>query len=118
VFLANLGSVAAYTARANFTKNFFEAGGVEAVFGEDGGDVAAGLRASGAKLACICSSDAIYAEQAEPAARALAAAGARVYLAGRPGELEARLRAAGVAEFIYAGGDMFATLQRAFEEAG
>lgn len=40
-----------------------------------------------------------------------------VYLAGRPGELETALRAAGVAEFIYAGGDMFDTLQRAFEEA-
>ncbi|BGE87007.1 hypothetical protein Ms3S1_34430 [Methylosinus sp. 3S-1] len=118
VFLANLGSVAAYTARAHFAKNFFEAGGMEAVFGEDGGDLAAGWRASGAKLACICSSDAIYAERAEEAARALAAAGARVYLAGRPGELEKALRSAGVADFIYAGGDMFATLQRAFEEAG
>ena len=107
VFLANLGSVAAFTARANFAKNFFEAGGIEAVFGDDGGDIVAGFRASGAKLACVCSSDAIYAERAEAAARELAAAGARVYLAGRPGELEKALRAAGVADFVYAGGDMF-----------
>ncbi|WP_201281699.1 methylmalonyl-CoA mutase family protein [Methylosinus sp. Ce-a6] len=118
VFLANLGAVAAFTARANFAKNFFEAGGIEAAFGEEGADIAAAFRASGAKLACICSSDALYAEKAVEAARDLAAAGARVYLAGRPGELEAALRAAGVAEFIYAGGDMFDTLQRAFEEAG
>jgi methylmalonyl-CoA mutase len=118
VFLANLGTVAAYTARAHFAKNFFEAGGVEAVFGEDGADISAGFRASGAGLACICSSDAIYAERAEAAARELSAAGARVYLAGRPGELEKALRDAGVAEFIYAGGDMLETLQRAFEEAG
>jgi methylmalonyl-CoA mutase len=118
VFLANLGAVATFTARANFAKNFFEAGGLEAVFGEEGADIAAAFRASGAKLACVCSSDAIYAEKAEQAARDLAAAGARVYLAGRPGELETAVRAAGVAEFIYAGGDMFDTLQRAFEEAG
>ena len=88
------------------------------MFGEEGADIAAAFRASGAKLACVCSSDAIYAEKAVEAARDLAAAGARVYLAGRPGELETALRAAGVAEFIYAGGDMFDTLQRAFEEAG
>jgi methylmalonyl-CoA mutase len=118
IFLANLGAVAVFTARANFAKNFFEAGGIEAVFGEEGADVAAAFRASGAKLACICSSDAIYAEKAVEAARDLAAAGARVYLAGRLGELETALRAAGVAEFIYAGGDMFDTLQRACEEAG
>lgn len=118
VFLANLGAVAAFTARANFAKNFFEAGGIEAVFGEEGADVASAFRASGAKLACVCSSDAIYAEKAERAARDLAAAGARVYLAGRPGELDTALRAAGVAEFIYAGGDMLGSLQRAFEEAG
>jgi methylmalonyl-CoA mutase len=118
VFLANLGAVAAFTARANFAKNFFEAGGIEAVFGDEGADVAEGFRASGATLACICSSDAIYAERAERAARDLAAAGARVYLAGRPGELEARLRTAGVTGFVYAGCDMFDTLQHAFGEAG
>ncbi|PWB84302.1 MAG: methylmalonyl-CoA mutase, partial [Methylocystaceae bacterium] len=117
VFLANLGSVAAFTTRANFAKNFFEAGGIEAIFGEENAALAEAFRASGAKLACLCSSDAIYAEKAEQAAHELAEAGARVYLAGRPGEAEARLRAAGVAEFIFAGNDMFDVLQRAFEAA-
>lgn len=117
VFLANLGMIAEFTARANFTKNFFEAGGVEAVFGDESADVASAFGASGAKLACICSSDAIYADRAEQAARDLAKAGARVYLAGRPGEAEARLRSAGVAQFIYAGNDMFDVLRQAFEEA-
>lgn len=116
-FLANLGSIAAFTTRANFAKNFFEAGGIEAVFGEEAADIVAAFRASGAKLACICSSDAIYAEQAEKAARDLAQAGARVYLAGRPGELEASLRAAGVSQFIYVGNDMLDVLRHAFDEA-
>jgi methylmalonyl-CoA mutase len=120
VFLANLGSVAAFTARANFAKNFFEAGGVEAVFGpqtESTADVVAAFGASGAKLACLCSADRIYADAAEPAAIALKAAGAKLYCAGRPGEMEHKLRNAGVTEFIYVGCDMYDVLQRALEEA-
>jgi methylmalonyl-CoA mutase len=35
VFLANLGAAADFTARATFAKNFFEAGGIEAVSGDD-----------------------------------------------------------------------------------
>ena len=31
IFLANLGTVAEFTARARFAKTFFEAGGIEAV---------------------------------------------------------------------------------------
>lgn len=120
VFLANLGSVAAFTARANFAKNFFEAGGVEAVFGpetESTSEIVAAFRESGAKLACLCSSDRIYADAAAPAAIALKGAGARLYSAGRPGELEQALRGAGVSEFIFAGCDMFDVLQRALGEA-
>ena len=33
-----------------------------------------------------------------------------IYLAGRPGELEAALKAAGVQDFIYVGCDVLATL--------
>ncbi len=41
------------------------------------------FKASGAKIACLCSSDAIYANEAEAAAKALKAAGAtRVLMAG------------------------------------
>jgi methylmalonyl-CoA mutase len=120
IFLANLGPVAAFTARANFAKNFFEAGGVEAVFGpetESTSELVDAYRASGAKLACLCSSDRIYGDAAETAALALQGAGAKLYLAGRPGELEERLREAGVTEFIYAGCDMHGALRRALSEA-
>jgi methylmalonyl-CoA mutase len=72
------------------------------------------FRASRAQLVCLCSSDRLYAEEAVAAAAALTAGGARtVYLAGRPGDLEAPLRAAGVSEFIFAGGDALATLRAA-----
>jgi methylmalonyl-CoA mutase len=120
IFLANLGSVAAFTSRANFAKNFFEAGGVEAVFGPESEstiEIVSAYRESGAKLACICSSDRVYGDAAETAALALKGAGAKLYLAGRPGELEERLRHAGVTEFIYAGCDMHGALRGALSEA-
>jgi methylmalonyl-CoA mutase len=75
----------------------------------------AAFKASGAALACICSSDKVYAQQAAGAAQALAAAGANhIYLAGRPGDLEAALKAAGVGSFIFAGGNALAVLQDAY----
>ena len=77
--------------------------------------LAAAFKASGAALACLCSSDKVYAEHAVAAAKALQAAGAKhIYLAGRPGEQEAALRDAGVGDFIFAGGDALAMLQQAW----
>jgi methylmalonyl-CoA mutase len=119
VFLANLGTAADFTARASFARSFFETGGIEAIDSEgfsDAGALAAAWKASGARLVCVCSSDKVYAQQAETAAKALQTAGARhIYLAGRPGEQEAALRSAGVTEFIFAGGDAPTTLQRAYQ---
>src|SRR6202030_546336 len=90
VFLANLGTAADFTARATFAKSFFETGGIETV-GSDGltdpAALSAAFKASGARLACICSSDKVYAERATDTAKALQAAGAKhIYLAGRAGE--------------------------------
>jgi methylmalonyl-CoA mutase len=127
VFLANLGTPADFTARAAFAKSFFETGGIEAVeflpsssplpTGEvkDFAALAAAFRASGAVLACLCSSDKIYAQQAVAAAKALQAADAKhIYLAGRPGAQEAALRAAGVNDFVFAGGDALTVLREAY----
>jgi methylmalonyl-CoA mutase len=80
--------------------------------------LAAAFRASGAALACLCSSNKVYAGQATAAAKALQAAGAKhIYLAGRPGEQQAALRAAGVNDFIFAGGDALAMLRGAYRLA-
>lgn len=119
VFLANLGTAADFTARATFAKSFFEAGGIEAVDNEgfaDAATLAAAFKASGAALACLCSTDKAYATQATAVAGALQAAGARhIYLAGRPGEQEASYRGAGIGDFIFAGGDALATLREAYK---
>jgi methylmalonyl-CoA mutase len=115
VFLATLGKPADFNARANFARNFFEAGGIEAVSGEDG-PLAAAFKAAGAALACLCGSDKAYHSEAEAAATALKAQGARhVYLAGRPAAKEETLRAAGVQTFIHDGCDVLATLQAAYD---
>lgn len=118
VFLANLGAVAVFNARSTFAANAFAAGGIEAV-NEDGFDAAdAAARAfaqSGARIACLCSSDAVYATHAAAAARALKAAGAaRIYLAGKPDDA---LQEAGVDSFLYAGADLLALLGEARDAA-
>jgi methylmalonyl-CoA mutase len=122
VFLATLGPIADFAARAGFAKNLFEAGGLAASSGEgfaaangatDLAALVAAFKTSGARLACLCGTDASYASEAPAAAEALAASGAAVWLAGRPGESEAALNKVGVASFIYAGCDVLDMLQRA-----
>jgi methylmalonyl-CoA mutase len=81
--------------------------------------LAVAYKASGAALACLCSSDKVYADQAAGAAKALKAAGAKhIYLAGRLGEQEAALRDAGVQDFVFAGGDALAVLNEAYRRMG
>ena len=116
VFLANLGKLSEFTARATFAKSFFETGGIE-VLTNDGfagidGMIAA-FRASRAAIACLCSSDEVYVRETA-AAKALAAMTKHLYLAGRPADQEA-LKAAGIGTFIYAGSDMVAVLQAAYQ---
>ncbi|MGD9783374.1 MAG: methylmalonyl-CoA mutase family protein [Hyphomicrobiaceae bacterium] len=114
VFLASLGTIADHTARTTWIKNQLAVAGIGSHASDgyaDGATAATAFKASGLHAACICSSDAIYAAQAEKTAKALVEAGAGpVLVAGRPGDMEAALRAAGVDGFLYAGQDAIATL--------
>jgi methylmalonyl-CoA mutase len=121
VFLANLGKLSDFTARATFARNFYEAGGIEAVTNvgfRNRAEMDAAFKASGAKLACLCSSDKVYETEAADSAKALTKAGAIVHLAGRPGAHEKEWREAGVKTFIYVGCDALATLQAAHDILG
>jgi len=117
LFLAALGAASAYSARASFVKNFFEAGGLEVPLsdGFDSAEAAAiAFANSGTALACICSSDALYGKFAIDLAVRLKRAGARhIYLAGRPKALESALTAAGVGTFIHRGCDVLSILRSA-----
>jgi methylmalonyl-CoA mutase len=122
IFLANVGKLSDFSARTLYAKNFFEAGGIEAV-SNDGfmsrDAMIDAFKASGAKLVCLCSSDKVYGADGVGATKALKDAGAsHMYLAGRPGELEAKLKAAGVQGFIYLGCDAVATLRTAHDSLG
>ncbi|MFE7284342.1 methylmalonyl-CoA mutase family protein [Streptomyces noursei] len=116
-FLAALGPVAAHTARVAFAANLFQAGGIETVPEQVTAEsVAAAFAASGARIACVCSSDAVYAEQAAEVTAALKAAGAvRVYLAGKPGAHREEFEAAGVDTFVFVGCDAAGALSSALD---
>ncbi|MFC8147776.1 methylmalonyl-CoA mutase family protein [Streptomyces paradoxus] len=106
IFLAALGPAAAHTARLTFASNLFQAGGIEPV-------TEGGFEESGASEAVLCSSDALYEEQAEAVAGQLKAAGAaHVFLAGRPGEHP------GADGYVFAGCDAVAVLSATLDRMG
>ena len=122
IFLANMGTVAQHTARSTFSKNFFEAGGIQAL-GNDGfaepAAAADAFKASGARIAILCGSDGLYETAAVPFATALKAAGVEhLFLAGNPGERRAEYEAAGIDEFISIGGDVLAVLKATLARLG
>ncbi len=123
VFLAPIGALAQFTARASWARNFFGAGGLSS----EGGEPYAGLenmvqaaKASGASLVCLVSSDRLYAEQGVAAAEALKSAGiAHLYMAGRQKEeLAEVLSHAGVETFLFEGCAVLDLLQEAQIRAG
>ncbi|MFD5038595.1 methylmalonyl-CoA mutase small subunit [Streptomyces sp. NPDC058377] len=116
VFLAALGPAAVHTARASFTANLFLSGGIQPVHDPvsvDASTATAAFTASGARIACLCSSDTLYAEQADAVASALRAAGAeQIFLAGRPGEYT------GADVHVFAGCDVVAVLSSELDRMG
>ncbi|WNE94670.1 methylmalonyl-CoA mutase small subunit [Streptomyces luomodiensis] len=122
IFLAALGPAAAHTARASFAVNLFQAGGIEAVHEPvtvTAETVAEAFTASGARVACLCSSDTLYAQEAAAVAERLKAAGAaQVYLAGRPGTRQDEYERAGVDGYVFAGCDAVEVLSSALDTMG
>lgn len=121
VWLATLGPLATYTARASFARNLFSAGGLatpEAGATESTADVVAAY--SGASdapvspVVCLCSTDKIYAERAAETARELKQAGAEyVLLAGKLSELPD-----GVDGFVFSGCDALGVLHDVHDKLG
>lgn len=122
VFLANLGPLSAFGARAMFAKNFFETGGIQSLSNDGASSLTEIHQAaidSKAKLICVCSSDDIYHNHAIAAVKTLRETfSGPIFLAGRPADLEQDLREAGVTEFIYGGCDVLGLLSQALDRAG
>nr|WP_321449558.1 methylmalonyl-CoA mutase family protein [uncultured Cohaesibacter sp.] len=122
VFFANMGRIADFTARATWTKNFFEAGGVKALSDKgytDPTEAVADFKASGAAIAAIVGPDGLYEENGAAFAKALKEAGAKmVYIAGRPKDLMEALSAAGVDSFAFESCDVLAELNKIHDVLG
>lgn len=117
-FLALLGPLPSHSGRAGFIRNLLGAGGVAPIDGPVGAtdeDAVAAFAASGAPLAILCGADADYAESGAALGKALAGAGATVWLAGRPKEGREALEQAGVTRFVAAGDDVLDILRQASE---
>jgi methylmalonyl-CoA mutase len=106
--------VPVHTARLNFAGNLAQAGGIEPVVGTgEPAELGQAFAASGARIACLCSADAVYAEQAAEVAAALKAAGAgAVWIAGKPD-----LVGGDIDEAVYTGCDAIARLAAIFSIA-
>jgi methylmalonyl-CoA mutase len=121
VFLASLGPLAVNATRTTWMRNFLAVGGIEAVGGDScltSADAGSAFAGSGTSIACLCSSDEVYAELGEATASLLKTAGAaKVFVAGRIKDAAA-LKAAGVDDLIYAGTDAITVLQQLHDALG
>jgi methylmalonyl-CoA mutase len=111
IFLATLGKLASFAARAGFARGAFEAGGIKALGAEsayqDQDALVDAFKASGSSLVCLCGTDESYEAHASMVAEAVKAAGAKqVWLAGKfPGP--------GIDRHIFVGADILAELTHA-----
>jgi methylmalonyl-CoA mutase len=119
VFLACLGERRDFGGREMFTKALLGVAGI-ATPGSEGGTAAEiAAQASGAKFAILCSSAAVYAEQAIEVAEALKAAGvATVYIAGRKSETGAENVDAVIDGEVFDGMDVVAFLNATLDQIG
>jgi methylmalonyl-CoA mutase len=70
-------------------------------------------------VACLASSDRLYAEHAVVVATALSEAGAGpIWLAGSPGERAAQYTAAGIDRFVFSGVNAIEVLRDVHRQAG
>lgn len=125
LFLAGMGPVSQYKARADFSQSFFEVGGFHVIAPQGPGfespqaAVDAALK-SQAPVIVICSSDDTYPELVPPITRALKEKNKdiTVVLAGYPKDQVEDHKAAGVDEFIYLGADAYQILSGILDRPG
>lgn len=123
IFLVNLGPLAQHKARADFIRDFFNAGGIEAVYGKGVNTVEQALLEIPDEndLFVICGNDEKYAELVPSLTKEIKdkKSDALVFLAGSPDE-EARgiFKSAGIDAFIQKGTDVLETITWIQQEKG
>jgi methylmalonyl-CoA mutase len=123
VFLANMGPIPQHKARADFSADFFQAGGF-AVLNNDGfttvTKAAETAVESGAPVVVICGADDDYPKIVPRLTRAIKKKQPRaiVIVAGRPADHLEKFQAAGVDDFIYLGANVYDKLLNLQQKLG
>lgn len=115
VFLAAIGSVKEYKARADFSRGFFEIAGFDVIYPKGFDtveDAVAETINSNLKIAVICSTDDKYVEIVPQYVKTLKEKNPDIFvvLAGYPKDRIDEYKQNGVDEFIYLGADAYAIL--------
>ncbi|HHY73119.1 MAG TPA: methylmalonyl-CoA mutase [Bacillus bacterium] len=124
VFFVNLGPIPKHKARADFSANFFAAGGFEAVRNngyETAEEAVEAAVHSGLNIVIICGTDEQYEQFVPAIAKELKNKRQDVYIlvAGKPAaELEQQYVEAGVNEFIHVKSNCYQTLAKLQERKG
>ncbi len=123
VFLANMGPLKQFKARADFSRSFFEVGGFEVIYPrgfESPDDAVNAALESGAETLVICSTDETYPELVKTVTRGIKKKRPRikVILAGYPKDQIESHKEAGVDNFIFLGADAYAILSDLLINAG
>jgi methylmalonyl-CoA mutase len=115
-----LGTQSDYTARANFSKNYLAAGGIEAQeLNVDHLKIKEVINRSNADLIVICSSDKVYSEILETTVEVLKSCEpGMIVLAGDPGAKEKILRELGIDLFIHSKDNMLEALSKIAQRIG
>jgi methylmalonyl-CoA mutase len=112
VFLANLGPIAEYKPRVDFTADFFQVGGFEIISNNGFPTVPRAAKAAleaDAPVVVICGTDDTYPKKVVRFARGLKQQRPHVViiLAGKPGERWPKYQEAGVDDYIFNGMDVY-----------
>ncbi|MGJ3508007.1 methylmalonyl-CoA mutase small subunit [Enemella sp. A6] len=121
VFMACLGTRRDFGAREQFTGNVLLVAGIARPQSEGGtpDEIAAKAKEAGAKVAVLCSSAKVYAEQAVDVARALKGVGVeKVYLAGRLTEVGSDEAAEVIDGEVFDGMDVVEFLESTLDQLG
>ncbi len=122
VFLATMGSLKQYKARADFSRGFFETGGFEIIYPSSGfnsaEDAVKAFLDSNSEIITICSTDDTYPDIVPPIVRGVKDIDKNkiVVLAGYPKDQIEQHKAAGVDEFIYLEADLVSILKGLFKK--
>jgi len=116
LFLANMGPLAQYKGRSDFSRAFFEPGGFDVIApaGFETPDLAVKAAVdSKAPVVVICSTDETYPELVPVIVKGIKSANPKtvVVLAGFPKEQVDAHKASGIDEFIFLGADVVKTIQ-------